>query len=444
MKDLPKVCLIGAGSSGITVAKSLKENGIEFDCYEKGSGIGGNWRFGNDNGLSNIYRSLHINTHRDRMQFHDFPMPSNFPDYPGHAKILSYFESYVEYFGLETHIRFSNGVNKAERISNAKWRIYPEKGKYKDYDVLIVANGHHWKENWPIFPGKFDGESIHSHSYIDPTNPISLVDKRVVVVGMGNSAMDLAVECSRPGIAKEVYLSARRGAYVIPNYLFGLPFDKLPGLIPHWFPFSLQQFFAHHLVQLAVGKMENFGLPKPDHKFGSAHPTVSQDLLVRLGRGDILPKPAIQELRGNEILFADGSIVEADVLVYCTGYEISFPFFSEDLLSIQNNEIPLFFRLRKPQMENLFFVGLVQPLGAVMPIAEAQGKWIAEALVGKYKFPSEKVMFDWIQRDSKKIQKRYVKSNRHTIQIDFDIFLHEMKEERNKGRKRAMKDQKVI
>ncbi|BDA77267.1 monooxygenase [Leptospira kobayashii] len=436
---LPRVCVIGAGSSGITVIKSLKENGIPFDCYEKGSDVGGNWRYKNDNGLSNIYKSLHINTHRDRMEYRDYPMPTDYADYPNHEPIQKYFGNFVDHFGLRKHIQFKNGVKKAERTPEGIWKITPEKGPVKYYDVLVVANGHHWSEKWPdpAFPGKFTGETIHSHSYVDPKTPVNCEGKNVVILGMGNSAMDISVELSRPGVSKKVFLSSRRGAYVIPNYLFGKPLDKLTANIPPWVPFWIQQTLGNLLIRYGVGKMEDFGLPKPDHKFGSAHPTVSQDLLVRLGRGDIKHKAVIKELKGKKIQFADGSEENADVLIYCTGYAIKFPFFDENFLSAPNNYIPLFFKMIKPEINNLMFVGLMQPLGAIMPLAEMQGKWIAQYLSGNYKLPSEKEMNKWIKNDETAMRKRYVSSARHTIQVDFDSFLYQMKKEMKSGKKRA-------
>jgi cation diffusion facilitator CzcD-associated flavoprotein CzcO len=439
--SLPNVCVIGAGSSGITVIKSLKENGIPFDCYEKGSDVGGNWRYKNDNGISNIYKSLHINTHRDRMEYRDFPMPKNYPDYPNHEPIQNYFQSYVKHYDLKKHIQFKNAVKKAERLPDGKWKITPEKGPSKIYDVLVVANGHHWSEKWPdpAFPGKFSGKTIHSHSYIDPKTPVNCEDKNVVILGMGNSAMDISVELSRPGVAKKVFLSSRRGAYVIPNYLFGKPLDKLTESMPTWIPFPIQQTLAHLLIRYGVGKMEDFGLPKPDHKFGSAHPTISQDLLVRLGRGDITPKAVIKELKGKKILFADGTEEEADVLIYCTGYNIKFPFFDEAFLSAPNNYIPLYYKMFKPGFNNLMFVGLMQPLGAIMPLAERQGKWIAQYLTGNYTLPGEDEMKEWIVEDEKAMRKRYVASARHTIQVDFDIFMKQMEKEMKSGTKRKGK-----
>lgn len=438
---LPKVCVIGAGSSGITVIKSLQDKGIPFDCYEKGSEVGGNWFYGNDNGLSNIYKSLHINTHRERMAFEDYPMPSDYADYPNHGPILEYFKDYVRHFGLRNKIHFKTSVEKAEFTDERLWKITTDKGHVRYYDALVVANGHHWSERWPDpkFPGKFTGKEIHSHKYVSPEEPVNCVGKTVVVLGMGNSAMDIAVELSRPGVAKKVYLSSRRGAYVIPNYLFGKPLDKITAHVPKWIPIRIQQLGAHLLMRYGVGKMEDFGLPKPDHIFGSAHPTISQDLLVRLGRGDITYKPVIQSYSGKKVRFADGTEVEADVVFYCTGYNVKFPFFDENFLSAPDNHLPLYYRMAKPEFNNLFFVGLMQPLGAIMPLAEFQGKWIAKYLTGEYAFPTESDMKQNIEDYEKQMRKRYVASVRHTMQVDFDMFLHDMRKEVKRGEKRAAK-----
>src|SRR5947208_15470341 len=114
-RTLPTACVIGAGSSGIAAAKKLHDAGIPFDCFEKSDRVGGNWVFGNKNGMSSAYRSLHINTSRDRMEYADFPMPRDYPDFPHHQQIAAYFDSYVDHFGLREAIEFEAGVEHAER-----------------------------------------------------------------------------------------------------------------------------------------------------------------------------------------------------------------------------------------------------------------------------------------------------------------------------------------
>jgi dimethylaniline monooxygenase (N-oxide forming) len=433
-----RTCVIGAGPSGLAAVKALAEAGLDFDCFEKSDRVGGNWVFGNRNGQSRIYRSLHINTSRQRMAYADFPMPADYPDFPHHALMARYFEAYAAAFGLHRRITFGTAVMRAEREEPGRWQLTLADGTIRCYRALVVANGHHWDPRWPEppVPGPFAGEIIHAHDYVAPDEPIDFAGKRVVVVGMGNSAMDIACELSRPGIAERLYLSARRGAWVIPNYVLGRPMDRL-GVGAAWLPWRVQSLMAELLIRLVVGAPWRFGLPRPDHPPLAAHPTVSQDLPVRLGRGDVVPKPEIRELQGRSVLFADGSTVEADVLIYCTGYQVSFPFFPPEFLAAPGNELPLWRRLLQPGEEDLFFVGLLQPLGAVMPIAEAQAKLIAALLAGHYRLPSTQRMRQELEHDDAARQHRYVASARHTMQVDFDRYLADLARERRAGERRA-------
>ncbi len=438
-RDYPHVCLIGAGSSGIAVAKALADKGVPFDCFEKGDRVGGNWVFKNSNGMSSAYRSLHINTSKTRMAYADLPMPDDYPDFPHHEQIARYFDAYVDRFGLRDKIAFGRGVARVERLASSAFRVTLEGGESRDYDAVLVANGHHWHPRWPEPPppGEFEGVEMHSHDYVDPGEPHDLVGKRVVVVGMGNSAMDIACELGRPGVAARVFLSARRGAYILPNYLFGRPVDLVLTGLPRRLPYALRRVINERVYRLAVGKMEDFGLPRPEHRLDEAHPTVSSELLAKLGRGDVLPRPAIAERLGRRVRFADGRVEEVDAIVYCTGYKVSFPFFDEAFVAAPDNDLPLFRRVFKPGEPALFFFGLLQPLGAIMPIAEAQGKWVADYLAGEYALPSDAEMRADLERERRAMFARYVPSKRHTMQVDFDDYMIGLAEERERGRARA-------
>ena len=437
MSQRTRTCVIGAGPSGLAAVKALADRGLPFDCFERTDRVGGNWVFNNANGQSRIYRSLHINTSRERMAYGDFPMPADYPDFPHHTLMADYFESYAAAFKLHEHITFAyrRYLRRACRrrlARDAVDRPGPQ------YGTLIVANGHHWDPRWPDppFPGQFAGTVIHAHDYVSPTEPVDLAGKRVVVVGMGNSAMDIACEACRPGIAQRLYLSARRGAWIIPNYVLGRPMDQL-GVGGAWLPWRMQSLLAEWLIRLVVGAPWRFGLPRPDHPPLAAHPTVSQDLPVRLGRGDIVPKPAIASLDGDLVRFSDGTEVEADVIICCTGYRLSFPFFAPELLSAPGNRLPLWRRLARPGEDDLFFVGLAQPLGAVMPIAEAQAKLIAALLAGDYALPPEADMQAQMEREDAARRRRYVASPRHTMQVDFERYLADLARERAAGARRA-------
>src|SRR5712691_7742201 len=134
MTHLPTACIIGAGSSGIAGAKVLAERGVPFDCYEKSDRVGGNWVFGNRNGMSSAYRGLHINTSRERMEFSDYPMPKSYPDYPHHTHIAAYFNDYVDHFGLRESIRFNTLVRHAEHGADGGWTLTLDDGSAERFD----------------------------------------------------------------------------------------------------------------------------------------------------------------------------------------------------------------------------------------------------------------------------------------------------------------------
>jgi hypothetical protein len=252
---------------------------------------------------------------------------------------------------------------------------------------------------------------------------------------MGNSAMDIAVEASE--VAQAAYLSARRGVHVIPKYMFGRPLDQF--FTSARIPWPVRQRMGELIHKLAVGDMERYGLPKPDHRIGEAHPTISGRILDRLTHGAIVPKPNIAERMGDRVRFTDGSVVEADVIVYCTGYRVTFPFFDPSFLAAKDNELPLFLRVFHPPHPQLSFIGLLQPLGAIMPLAEAQGKWVAKYLRGEYALPSKDEMQARIDADVRAMRARYVSSKRHTMQVDFDDYLLDLGRESRAGEKRAAK-----
>ena len=436
MTLLPTVCVIGAGSSGIAAVKALHERGFAFDCFEASDRVGGNWVFGNRNGMSSAYRSLHINTSRERMEYSDFPMPPTYPDFPHHTHIAAYFDAYVDHFGLRDRIAFETRVTRAERRPDGGWDVTTDRHGTRAYDALVVANGHHWDPRWPepAFPGHetFAGVQLHSHEYTGE-DPDLFRDRDVVILGMGNSAMDIAVESSF--VARRTYLAARRGAWVIPKYVLGRPLDTL-GLSAR-VPLGVRRRLQSAMLRTVVGDMERYGLPKPDHPFGSAHPTVSDDALSRIAHGEITPKPNLAALTERTVRFTDGSEVPADVVVYCTGYKVTFPFLDPGLIAAPGNDLPLFRRVFHPDVGGIYFVGLLQPLGAIMPLAELQSQWICDHLAGRYHLPPRSELRADMAAERAAMFKRYVASKRHTMQVDFEDYVLGVRQERRRGAARA-------
>ncbi len=436
-----KVCVIGAGSSGIVACQVLGARGIAYDCFEKGSQIGGNWRYDNDNGMSSAYKSLHINTSRRVMAFKSLPMPDHFPDYPDHWQMASYFDEFADHFGLRERIGFRTEVTAVEPAEGGGWdvTIKPEGGEEETrrYRAVLVANGHHWDPRWPepTYPGaeEFEGEQIHAHHYREPD---VLGGKRVLVVGIGNSGVDIAVESSR--IAEKTFASTRRGAYILPKYLQGKPIDEVLTPLTSRVPIAAQRFFSNRALAVAVGKPETYGLPKPDHKLYEAHPTVSSEFLPRLGHGDITAKPNLERFAGGRtIRFVDGSEEEVDLVIWCTGYRITFPFFRPEVFSAPDNRMPLYRRVVPVDRPGLFFIGFIQPLGPVMPLAEIQSEWIADLLAGRTSLPAEAEMRAAVTAAEAAQRKRFVASKRHTVEVDFYPYQREIQRERKRAAQRV-------
>ncbi|MBF4162499.1 flavin-containing monooxygenase [Nocardioides acrostichi] len=434
----PRVCIIGAGCSGITTAKRLKEFGISYDQFEMSDDIGGNWYFKNPNGRSSVYESLHIDTSTQRLQFEDFPAPADYPDFPHHTLIHRYFKDYVEHFGLRENIEFGIEVKRAARNADGGWDVTLSSGVVRRYTDLVVANGHHWAPRMPRFEGDFAGELFHAHHYVNPFSPVELRGKRVIVVGMGNSAMDLASELSFPWMAKKLYVSARRGVWVLPKYRNGQAADKV--MAPPDIPKEQALAASRALIRDLVGNMSNYGLPEPDHEPLSAHPSVSADFLTKAGSGDIHMLPEIKGFEGHTVHLVDGTSVEADVVICATGYDMKFPFFDHseaDLHPDQDHRYPLFKRVVKPGVEHLYYAGLAQSSPTIVNLAEQQSKLIARLITGQYALPSVEEQERIMVADEAAHLEQYYASPRHTIQIDFGRYCLDLMEEIEAGERRA-------
>jgi hypothetical protein len=425
MSEKPLTCVIGAGISGLTSGKALSDRRLPYACFEASDGVGGNWYFRNPNKRSSAYQSLHIDTYRDSVSFRDMPMGDDYPDYAHHAQIRAYINDYADAFGLRERIRFETPVEHAERKPGGGWRISAG-GEVEEFDFLVVGNGHHWDPRYPDFPGEFDGETIHSHHYIDPTEPLDLKGKRVLVVGIGNSSVDIVSELSRKGVAEKVFLSTRSGAWVMPKYLFGQPVGKIVKTTPY-LPLRLQRWIARPLPYIASGRMEDFGLPHPNHEFLEAHPTVSSELLLRLGSGDAVAKPNVKELQGGKVEFEDGSVEEIDAIIWATGYRITFPFFDEDFLSAPDNRLPLYKRVFVPGIDDLALIGFAQTVPTLFPFVELQSKLMARYVGGDYALPPEAEMRETIEDDQKKMFGEVIDRPRHTMQVDWYVYEHDIR-----------------
>jgi thioredoxin reductase len=417
MRMKKRVCVIGAGPSGITAAKNLLDEGHQVTVFDLGTEVGGNWVFNENTGHSSVFETTHIISSRTLSEYADFPMPADYPDYPSHRHLARYFQDYASHFKLYPHIRFNTLVESCILKDEGQWLVSTVSDGIhaeQDFDALAVCNGHHWLPRMPLYPGSFAGEFIHSHEVKKFSR---FAGKRVLVIGGGNSACDVAVESSR--VAASVDLSWRRGYWIAPKFMMGKPADVFSTKI-HWLPRSLWQKLSALSLFFRNGRNTDYGLPEPDGPLGSHHPTINEDLFFTIRHGKIKPRPDIERIDGEIVYFKDGSSGAYDIIVACTGYIISHPFFDKQLIDYSEGEVPLWLRMIHPDIRSLYFIGLFQPLGCIWPGSELQSKIMARELSGKWHRPTD--IQKRIIGELKNPDFRQINTPRHTITVDYHRF----------------------
>ncbi|MDP1602202.1 MAG: NAD(P)-binding domain-containing protein [Legionella sp.] len=427
----PRIGVIGAGPCGITAAKNLIQQGqTNFVVFEKNDCLGGNWVYDEENNHSSVYETTHIISSKRLSEFEDFPMPRHYPDYPSHRQLLSYFNSYAERFGVDKYIRFNTSVEQITQTPSKQWLIayQDETGTHEDlFDYLLVANGHHWDPLMPTYPGKFNGEILHSHQY---KKAESFKNKRVLVVGGGNSACDVAVEVAR--VASKTCISIRKGQHVFPKFIFGKPTDIAFAKI-NWMPAWGKQLLTTAVIRILQGRYAKYHLKKPVGKPLEVHPTINSELLYSIRHGKILPKEGIDQFDGESVCFVDGHREAFDTIIFATGYRTSFPFFNKELIDFSTlTQIPLYRKMMHPRFDNLYFIGLFQPQGCIWPLADYQAKIAACIIAGSLKRPTD--LPRKIKQEMKKTSHHFRENTRHALEVNYQTFrrqlLRELKKEK--------------
>ncbi len=408
-----KFCIVGAGSSGLAAVRALKAAGIPCDCLEREDEVGGNWYYGRPH--SSVYASTHTISSKRLTEYVDFPMPKEYPAYPHHRQVWEYLKSYARHFGLYEQIELNCPIAKITH-DGAGWIVRLADGAERRYRGLIIANGHNWDPRLPEYPGKFDGQVLHSSQY---KTPDVLAGRRVLVVGAGNSGCDIAAESAQH--AAQTWHSTRRGYHYLPKFWRGLPIDLLNERLLQWrIPQGVRRLLGSYIERLSFGDPQYRGLPKPDHKLFESHPIINSQLFYYLAHGRISPKPDVAELCGDGVRFADGTRETIDTIVYATGFQISFPFLDRALLNWHDGKPRLWLNVFHPDRDDLFVIGLIQPDSGQFGLVDYQARAVAGFLAAtERRHPAA----DALRRRKQSSADvtggvRYLPSERHLLEVE--------------------------
>ncbi|XP_034002287.1 dimethylaniline monooxygenase [N-oxide-forming] 5-like [Trematomus bernacchii] len=432
-----KVAVIGAGVSGLTSIKACLDEGLQPTCFESSHDIGGLWRFKEkpEPGRANIYQSVVINSSKEKMAFSDFPPPADLPNNMHHSEVLQYIRLYAQAFNLLQNIHFKTSVLSVRQTpdfaATGRWEVETEmtEGPREThvFDAVIVCTGHFTHPHLPLsdFPGieSFEGRYFHSWDYC---NAEGLQGKRVVVIGIGNSGGDIAVDISR--VAEKVYLSTRSGAWVVGRVgQGGLPGDivgtsRLDMMIQELFPSWVSRMVEKKLDEAYDHKL--YGL-KPKHGFFAQIAVVSDDLPARILSGRVQVKPNVKEFCGSSVVFVDGSIDEVDVVVFATGYNYSFPFLPSALQAKSGYRLRLYKHVFPAALSQptLAVVGFINGIGSITPLSEMQARWVTRVFKGLSALPSEEAMNKEIEKDTETMHQSFACSERNPLQVNFIPYL---------------------
>ncbi|GFR01764.1 dimethylaniline monooxygenase 5 [Trichonephila clavata] len=431
-----KIAVLGGGISGLAAVAILNEEDcFEPVCFEKTSNYGGTWcyREETEDGVGSIMSTTYLNLSKEMGALSNFPPPKEYNNFMRHQEFYQHATEYCKKNDVFRHVRYNTEV-----ISVKKAFDYDETGRWivtvKDritnelitdvYDGVLVCTGHMNRPMMPTFPGQeqFKGKILHSHS-LKRVSPYHR--KNVVIVGMGCSGLDAAVEISN--VAKQVYLSTRAGAHIL-NRLGnrGLPCDHL--LIRrylYYFVDILPTNAASWLIETCFVDLlydQKLYAVKPKHGILSQDPSVNDHIGSKLMSGSVIMKPSIKCFTEDGVIFeGDSEVTQADSVIMATGYTWKFPFLEKGILEQENGQINLYKCMYPPELPHgsLGFIGFIMPVGPGFPAGEIQCRWAAQILAGKCKLPPKAKMYADIKKRYETNMKRYKPNDKMSIRVDY-------------------------
>ena len=318
-------------------------------------------------------------------------------------------------------------------LADHRWSVRLSGGEHLVYDAVVVANGHDWSPSLPDLPGAFTGETLHSHAYRTPDR---FADKRVLVVGAGQSAVEIATEVSR--LARRTVMAIREGRHLVPRYVLGQPSDAFDQPLPNRLPWPLARSMFGLLVRLSSGWSTTTPL-RPTHRLLEERaPVLTDTLRAAVQNGTIALKPAVERLAGDRVGFADRTQEVIDAIIYATGYRIAFPFLPPDLVAVRGKHLPLYRHIVAPDLCGLYFIGYVDPFGGLLPIVEAQSAWLADVLDGHIALPARAEMYRAIRDGEPRSRRRLGADPLNSLLVDRHEYVRLLHGDQRRARRAAL------
>jgi len=407
--------IIGAGPAGLLAARALKRAGIPYEQFDKNPDVGGIWDIRND--WTPMYESAHFISSKYKSHLPGYPMPDDYPDYPNHRQVFAYLQAFARDADLYESIRFGTRVARVEREGDT-WTVELGGGERRRYRGLFICSGNTWDPNLPDYPGSFTGESIHSVEY---DRPRIFERKRVLIVGGGNSGCDIACDAARSADAP--FLSLRRGYHFIPKYIMGKPADVFADQfeLPRW----LERQTFKWLLRLTVGDITRYGLPAPDHEVLESHPILNTEVLHHLGHGDLTYRPDVERFDGKTVHFVDGSSEDIDLIVFATGYKVTYPFMDRSHFEWISKYPDLYLSALHRKYDNVCCLGLHQTDGGAFEFFAMQADMMANFILDQDQNQARAQRFRTLKRSDRPDLSeglRYVKSARHATYVKKSAF----------------------
>ncbi|TQV99337.1 hypothetical protein V2A60_004811 [Cordyceps javanica] len=415
------VAVVGLGGMGIAAVKNLIEENFEVTGFDKSAYYGGLWHFTEDKATLSILESTQANIPIERMCYTDFPFPRDTPTHCSAKEVEKYIESYVEHFQLAPHFRLNTRITHISEIEETgQWKIDIEGAPSQYFDKVVMATGPHAKATAFQLEGQnlFAGEVMHSQQFKRASD---YAGKRVVVAGIGNTSADIAIDLV--GVASKVYLSHTRGAHVLPRELKGVPATsvlthrliRLQGTIDWLFP-RLRDVISGRVLRNITASV--FGALDPAWGLDDAppatvtNPIINDALIPNLRAGRVTSTAGVSRITGpTTVELADGSTIQADVVVCCVGYENNYDLLDDRVNPMRHADAawdtasgargrPLprlyqnVFSLDRP--DSLAFVGCVWFATGAFTVADLTSMCVAQVWRGRSRLPPQRAMERWM------------------------------------------------